>query len=67
MRADATDAPELNDRAQEKSLLYDAFISYDHDDRAVAAGGRLPSKIWGGNGMTSVTKLACSRRLVCFV
>ena len=38
MRADATDAPELNDRAQEQSFLYDAFISYDHDDRPVAHG-----------------------------
>src|SRR6478672_1071721 len=37
MRADATDAPELNE-AQEKTFLYDAFISYDHDDRPVAHG-----------------------------
>ena len=38
MRADATDVPELNDRAHEQSFLYDAFISYDHDDRPVAHG-----------------------------
>ena len=60
-------APDLPARAQGASFDYDAYISYDHDDRAVAAGGRLPSKIWGGKGLISVTKLACSRRLVCFV
>ena len=38
MRADTADAPELNDRGQDKSFLYDAFISYDHDDRPVAHG-----------------------------
>ena len=38
MRSDAADAPQLNDRAQEQSFAYDAFISYDHDDRAVAYG-----------------------------
>ena len=38
MRADTADAPELNDRGQDNSYLYDAFISYDHDDRPVAHG-----------------------------
>ena len=38
MRADTADAPELNDRGQEQSFLYDAFLSYDHDDRPVAPG-----------------------------
>src|ERR1700755_121413 len=38
MRADAMDAPELNVATQEKAFLYDAFISYDHDDRPVAHG-----------------------------
>ena len=38
MRADTADVPELNDRGQEQSFLYDAFISYDHDDRPVAHG-----------------------------
>ena len=38
MRADTADAPEVNNRGQDKSFLYDAFISYDHDDRAVAHG-----------------------------
>jgi len=38
MRADTADAPELNDRGQDKSFLYDAFISYDHDDRPAAHG-----------------------------
>ena len=38
MRADTADAAELNDQGQAKSFLYDAFISYDHDDRPVAHG-----------------------------
>ena len=38
MRADTADAPELNDRGQGVSFTYDAFISYDHHDRPVAAG-----------------------------
>ena len=38
MRVDTADAPELNDRGQDKSFLYDAFISYDHDDQPVAHG-----------------------------
>lgn len=38
MRADAADAPQLNDRGKEQSFLYDAFLSYDHDDRPVAYG-----------------------------
>ena len=38
MRADAADTPGLNDPGQEQSFLYDAFISYDHDDRPVAHG-----------------------------
>ena len=38
MRTGATDVPGLNKPSHEQSFLYDAFISYDHDDRAVAAG-----------------------------
>ena len=38
MRADAADAHQLNDPGQERSFLYDAFISYDHDDRPIAHG-----------------------------
>src|SRR5215470_17407912 len=38
MRADAADAPELNDRGQGASFTYDAFLSYYHQDGAVAAG-----------------------------
>ena len=38
MRADTANAAELNDRGQDKSFAYDAFISYDHDDRPVAHG-----------------------------
>ena len=38
MRTDAADAAELNHRGQVQSFLYDAFISYDHDDRAGAYG-----------------------------
>jgi hypothetical protein len=38
MRADTADAPEANNRGQDKSFLYDAFISYDHDDRPAAHG-----------------------------
>ena len=38
MRADAADTPALSDRGQEQSFLYDAFISYDHDDQPVARG-----------------------------
>ena len=38
MSADAAVTPALNDRGQAQSFLYDAFISYDHDDRPVALG-----------------------------
>jgi WD40 domain-containing protein/TIR domain-containing protein len=38
MRADGADTPTLNYGEQEQSFLYDAFLSYDHDDRAVAYG-----------------------------
>jgi hypothetical protein len=38
MRADAADAPQRNAQGQQQSFLYDAFLSYDHDDRAVAYG-----------------------------
>ncbi len=38
MRADTADAPELNDRGQGASFTYDAFLSYNHQDGAVAAG-----------------------------
>jgi hypothetical protein len=38
MRADAADAPEFSDRRQAQSFLYDAFLSYDHDDQPVAHG-----------------------------
>jgi hypothetical protein len=38
MRADTADAPELNDRGQGASFTYDAFLSYSHQDGAVAAG-----------------------------
>ena len=38
MRADTADAPELNDRGQGASFTYDAFFSYNHRDRPVAAG-----------------------------
>jgi hypothetical protein len=38
MRADAADTPALNDPGQQQPFLYDAFLSYDHDDRPVAHG-----------------------------
>jgi hypothetical protein len=38
MRADTADAPELNDRGQGASFTYDAFLSYNRQDGAVAAG-----------------------------
>ena len=38
MRADAADTTALDDRGQGKAFSYDAFISYDHDDRPVAYG-----------------------------
>src|SRR6476659_1102994 len=38
MRAYAADAPQPMAQGQQQSGLYDAFISYDHDDRAVAHG-----------------------------
>jgi hypothetical protein len=38
MRTDAADAPQLNAQVQQQSFLYDAFLSYNHDDRAVAYG-----------------------------
>ncbi|HSZ31051.1 MAG TPA: toll/interleukin-1 receptor domain-containing protein [Pseudonocardiaceae bacterium] len=38
MRADSADASELDERSQEQSYLYDAFISYHHHDRPVAHG-----------------------------
>jgi WD40 repeat protein len=38
MRADTADAPELDDRSQGASFTYDAFLSYNHQDGAVAAG-----------------------------
>ena len=38
MSADTADAPELNDRGQGSSFTYDAFLSYNHQDGAVAAG-----------------------------
>ena len=38
MRTGATDVPRLNTPSHEQSFLYDAFSSYEHDDRAVAAG-----------------------------
>src|SRR5262249_6193631 len=39
MRADAAVAPQSKAPGQEKTaFLYDAFISYDHDDRPVAHG-----------------------------
>ena len=33
-----SDAPEFSERTEAQSFPYDAFISYDHDDRAVAHG-----------------------------
>ena len=38
MRADTADAPESNDQGQGASFTYDAFLSYNHHDGAVAAG-----------------------------
>ena len=38
MPADAADTATMNDQKREQLFEYDAFISYDHDDRAVAAG-----------------------------
>ena len=38
MDTEIADTPVLNDWASEQSFLYDAFISYAHDDRAVAQG-----------------------------
>ncbi|MDT5329637.1 MAG: hypothetical protein QOF31_934, partial [Mycobacterium sp.] len=38
MRTDAADAPQFSDQRHQQSFLYDAFISYDHDDQPVAYG-----------------------------
>ena len=38
MPADSGNAPELKAPGQEQPFLYDAFLSYDHDDRLVALG-----------------------------
>ena len=38
MRAGAADTPSLEDRGHQEPYLYDAFLSYDHDDHAVAEG-----------------------------
>jgi hypothetical protein len=38
MGADAAEAPSLSDRRGPQAFVYDAFLSYDHDDRAVAYG-----------------------------
>ena len=38
MGADAAEAPALSDRRGPQAFVYDAFLSYDHDDRAVAYG-----------------------------
>ena len=38
MHADAADAPRRIAQRQQQLFLYDAFLSYDHDDRAVAYG-----------------------------
>ena len=38
MHTDATSISAVKDRAQDRSFSYDAFLSYDHDDRAVAYG-----------------------------
>lgn len=37
MRADVVDSAASDDQGQEQ-FLYDAFISYGHDDRAIALG-----------------------------
>ena len=37
MRVDTADVPELNDRGQGASFTYDAFLSYNRQDGAVAA------------------------------
>ena len=38
MRADGQAAQQLSDPQLHAGVVYDAFISYDHDDRAVAQG-----------------------------
>jgi TIR domain-containing protein len=38
MGADAAEAPALSDRRGPRPFAYDAFLSYDHDDRAIAYG-----------------------------
>ena len=38
MRADGQAAQQLSDPQPQAGVVYDAFISYDHDDRAVAQG-----------------------------
>ena len=38
MRADGQAAQQLSDPQPRAGVVYDAFISYDHDDRAVAQG-----------------------------
>src|SRR5690349_10383310 len=38
MRAKTADAPELNGQGQGAAFVYDAFLSYSHQDEAVAAG-----------------------------
>jgi hypothetical protein len=38
MRADTADVRQVNEPGPEQSFPYDAFISYDHDDRPFAYG-----------------------------
>ena len=38
MSSDAVATPAVSDPGPAQSFLYDAFISYDHDDRSVASG-----------------------------
>ena len=38
MRADTANAPEVNGRGQDAAFIYDAFLSYNHQNGHVAAG-----------------------------
>ena len=58
MCAQAAEAPEQQARGQGESFDYDAFISYAHEDRPVAAGSRKACTASAGE-WASCTRCGC--------